>query len=151
MRTMVFPKRSSQCLATNHLGTLLRGAIKATKQLFHPFIACDSATFFVSSFVERSIGISLKGPERMVSREDGVLKHRQTAVVRLQAQMLNLRLFEKIDADKLAPKARELRAEAAGLRLEVERCECSRNENIDIAVKATENSQNVRSKWVVSD
>lgn len=43
------------------------------------------------------------------SKEDGNLKNRHTEVVRLQQQLLNLRLLEEIDADTYAEKARELR------------------------------------------
>ena len=85
------------------------------------------------------------------SKEDGVLKNRHTEVVRLQAQLLNLRLLEEIDADTFAEKARELRDEAASLRLEIERCDRGRNETIDIAVKAFELSQSLRAKWVKAD
>ncbi len=85
------------------------------------------------------------------SKADGVLKNRHAEVVRLQAQLLNLRLLEEIDADTLAHKARELRDEAASLRLEIERCDRGRHETIDIAVKAFELSQSLRAKWVTAD
>ncbi len=85
------------------------------------------------------------------SKEDGDLKNRHTEVLRLQEQLLNLRLLEEIDADTFAHKARELRDEAASLRLEIERCERGRNETIDIAVKAFELSQSLRDKWVTAD
>jgi hypothetical protein len=85
------------------------------------------------------------------SKEDGVLRNRHTEVLRLEEQLLNLRLLEEIDADTFAHKARELRDEAASLRLEIERCERGRNETIDIAVKAFELSQSLRAKWVTAD
>ena len=85
------------------------------------------------------------------SEEDGALKNRHTEVVRLQAQLLNLRLLEEINADTYAEKARELRDEEAELRLEIERCSRGRNETIDIAVKAFELSQSLRAKWVTAD
>ncbi|WP_146460259.1 hypothetical protein [Rubripirellula tenax] len=65
--------------------------------------------------------------------------------------MANLRLLEEIDADTFAHKARELRDEAASLRLEIERCDRGRNETIDIAVKAFELSQSLRARWVTAD
>lgn len=85
------------------------------------------------------------------SQIDGNLKNRHTEVLRLQEQLLNLRLLEEIDADTFAHKARELRDEAASLRLEIERCERGRNETIDIAVKAFELSQSLRDKWLTAD
>ncbi|MEZ5948752.1 MAG: hypothetical protein R3C12_05930 [Planctomycetaceae bacterium] len=85
------------------------------------------------------------------SKEDGNLKNRHTEVVRLQQQLLNLRLLEEIDADTFAHKARELRDEAATLRLEIERCDRGRDEIIDIAVKAFELSQSLREKWFEAD
>ena len=85
------------------------------------------------------------------SKEDGNLKNRRTEVVRLQQQLLNLRLLEETDADTFAEKARELRDEAATLRLEIERCDRGRNEIIDIAVKAFELSQSLRERWFEAD
>lgn len=85
------------------------------------------------------------------SKEDGNLKNRHTEVVRLQQQLLNLRLLEEIDADTFARKARELRDEEAELRLEIDRCSRGRNEIIDIAVKAFELSQSLREKWFDAD
>ncbi len=85
------------------------------------------------------------------SLDDDDLKKRHTEVIRLQGQLLNLRLLEEIDADTYAAKAQELRDEAATLRLEIERCDRGRNETIDIAVKAFELSQNLRTKWFAAD
>ena len=85
------------------------------------------------------------------SKEDRDLKNRHTEVVRLQAQLLNLRLLEEIEADTYAEKARELRDEEAELRLEMDRCSRGRNETIDIAVKAFELSQSLREKWLTAD
>lgn len=85
------------------------------------------------------------------SKDDGDLKKRHTEVVRLQGQLLNLRLLEEIDADTYACKAQELRDEETELRLKIERCSRGRNELIDIAVKAFELSQNLRSKWFAAD
>ena len=85
------------------------------------------------------------------SKEDGDLKQRHTEVVRLQGQLLNLRLLEEIDADTYATKAQELRDEEAELRLKIERCSRGRNEIIDIAVKAFELSQSLREKWFTAD
>ena len=71
--------------------------------------------------------------------------------MRLQQQLLNLRLPEEIDADTCSEKARELRDEEAELRLEIDRCSRGRNEIIDIAVKAFELSQSLREKWLTAD
>ncbi|MCD0459530.1 recombinase family protein [Roseiconus lacunae] len=87
----------------------------------------------------------------LANQEDGVLKKRHTEVGRLQQQLLNLRLLEEIDADTFAAKSRELRDEAATLRLEMERCDRGRDEIIDIAVKAFELSQTLRQQWVTAD
>lgn len=83
--------------------------------------------------------------------EDGELKRRHSEVVRLQGQLLNLRLLEEIDAETFAAKGRELRDEEATLRLKIEACSRGRNETIDIAVKAFELSQNLREKWFAAD
>ena len=85
------------------------------------------------------------------SKDDDSLKKRHTEVVRLQGQLLNLRLLEEIDADTYACKAQELRDEETELRLKIERCSRGRNELIDIAVKAFELSQNLRAKWFAAD
>ncbi len=85
------------------------------------------------------------------SKEDGYLKQRHTEVVRLQGQLLNLRLLEEIDADTYAAKAQELRDEEAELRFKIERCSRGRNEIIDIAIKAFEISQSLREKWFEAD
>lgn len=85
------------------------------------------------------------------SKEGDSIKNRHGEVVRLQGQLLNLRLLEEIDADTYAAKSQELRDEAATLRLEIERCDRGRNELIDIAVKAFELSQNLRAKWFAAD
>ena len=85
------------------------------------------------------------------NQEDGNLKKWHTEVGRLQQQLLNLRLLEEIDADTFAAKSRELRDEAATLRLQMERCDRGRDEIIDIAVKAFELSQSLREKWLTAD
>lgn len=74
-----------------------------------------------------------------------------TEVVRLQSQLLNLRLLEEIDSSTYAVKAQELRDEEAELRLQMERCSRDRTEIIDVAVKAFELSQSLREKWVTAD
>ena len=85
------------------------------------------------------------------SQEDGELKKRHTEVVRQQGQLLNLRLLEEINADTYAAKAQELRDEESELRLQIEGASRSRNETIDIAIKAFELSQNLRAKWFAAD
>lgn len=82
---------------------------------------------------------------------DADLKKRHTEVVRLQSQLLNLRLLEEIDANTYAVKAQELRDEESELRLRMERCSRDRTEIIDVAVKAFELSQSLREKWVTAD
>lgn len=86
-----------------------------------------------------------------VSKEDGNLKNRHTEVVRLQQQLLNLRLLEEIDADTFASTNRDLRDRTAELLLEIEASDRGRNEIIDIAVKAFELSQSLREKWLTAD
>ena len=85
------------------------------------------------------------------SKKDRDLKERHTEVVRLQHQLLNLRLLEEIDSDTYAAKAQELRDEEAQLRLEMDCCSRGRNEIIDIAVKAFELSQSLREKWLTAN
>ena len=68
-----------------------------------------------------------------------------------QNRLLNLRMLEEIDADTFASKNRELREQTAELQLKIEACDRGRNEIIDIAVKAFELSQQLRSKWVTAD
>jgi len=85
------------------------------------------------------------------SSDDSELKREHAEAVRLQGQLLNLRLLEEIDADTYAVKAQELRDQVAGLRLQIERCDRSRNEIIDIAIKAFELSQDLRAKWFAAD
>ncbi len=85
------------------------------------------------------------------SQEGSDLKKRHSEVVRLQGQLLNLRLNHEIDAETFAAKGRELRDEEAALRLRIEACSRGRNEAIDLAVKAFELSQNLRSHWLVAD
>lgn len=85
------------------------------------------------------------------SLEDGDLKKRHTEVVRLQGQLLNLRLLEEIDAETFAAKAQELRDEKAALRVRIEACSRGRNETSDLAIKAFELSQNLREKWLAAD
>ena len=85
------------------------------------------------------------------NQEDGNIKKRHTEVGRLQQQLLNLRLLEEIDADTFRAKSLELRDEEAELQLEMERCSRGRHEIIDIAVKAFELSQTLRSKWLTAD
>lgn len=82
---------------------------------------------------------------------DAHLKKRHTEVVRLQSQLLNLRLLEEIDSSTYAVKAQELRDQEAELRLQMERCSRDRTEIIDVAVKAFELSQSLREKWVTAD
>jgi site-specific DNA recombinase len=68
-----------------------------------------------------------------------------------QNRLLNLRMFEEIEADTFAAKNRELRERTAELQLEIEVCDRGRNETIDIAIKAFELSQSLREKWLTAD
>ena len=67
------------------------------------------------------------------------------------ARFRHLRLLEEIDADTFAEKNSALRDRTAELKLEIEACDRGRNETIDLAIKAFELSQNLRSKWFASD
>ncbi len=73
------------------------------------------------------------------------------ASVESQSQLLDLRLDEEIDSETFAAKATELRDKAASLLLHLQKAGRGRYEIIDIAVKAFELSQDLRSKWVTSD
>lgn len=77
---------------------------------------------------------------------------RQIASLRKQEdQLLNLRLLEEINQSTFAAKSTEFRDRIAQLTLQMEACDRSRSERIDIAVKAFELSQALRDKWVTSD
>ena len=105
---------------------------------------------FRQAFVEE-LRQATSGELRRSSQEDGDLKRRHSEVVRLQGQLLNLRLMGEIDAETFATKGQELRDEEAALRLRIEACSRGRNETIDLAVKAFELSQNLREKWFAAD
>ncbi|XZE53553.1 hypothetical protein SH139x_005307 [Planctomycetaceae bacterium SH139] len=68
-----------------------------------------------------------------------------------QNRLLNLRMLEEITADTFASKSRELRDREAELKLEIDVADRGRHEIIDIAVKAFELSQTLRTKWVTAD
>lgn len=68
-----------------------------------------------------------------------------------QDRLLNLRMLEEIDAETFASKNMALRDRTAELQAEIERCDRGRNEIIDLAIRAFELSQNLRSKWVTAD
>ena len=68
-----------------------------------------------------------------------------------QNRLLNLRMLEEIDADTFASKSRELRDREAELKLEIDVTDRGRHEIIDVAVKAFELSQTLRSKWLTAD
>ncbi|MBM4088364.1 MAG: hypothetical protein FJ276_02885 [Planctomycetes bacterium] len=60
-------------------------------------------------------------------------------------------MLEEIDADTFAGKSREPRDREAELKLEIDVADRGRHEIIDIAVKASELSQNPREKWLTAD
>jgi len=64
---------------------------------------------------------------------------------------LNLRLLEEIEAETYATKAQELRDREVGLKLQIAAADRNRHEVIDIAIKAIELSQNLRTKWFAAD
>jgi site-specific DNA recombinase len=83
--------------------------------------------------------------------EDKSLKKRHAEVVRLQQQLLNLRLLEEINSSTFAAKSRALRDEEAELKQEMEQSSRSRHEMIDLAIKTFELSQSLRQQWVTAD
>jgi len=68
-----------------------------------------------------------------------------------QDRLLNLRMLEEITSDTYATKAQELRDQEAELKLLIERADRGRHEIIDLAIRAFELSQNLRTKWVTAD
>jgi site-specific DNA recombinase len=66
-------------------------------------------------------------------------------------ELVNLRLNHEIDADTFARKQTELRDREARLRLSLDAACRSHDETADIAVKAFELSQNLRTQWVGAD
>lgn len=79
------------------------------------------------------------------------LKQRHSQVVEQQDRLLNLRLLDEIGSETYAEKATKLRDEETKLRLEMEALTRERYEIADIAIKAFELSQNLRSQWVTAD
>ena len=66
-------------------------------------------------------------------------------------RLLTLRLHDEIDQSTFAAKQTELRDQKSALKLRIEVADRSHDENADIAVKAFELSQCLRSKWVTAD
>jgi hypothetical protein len=79
------------------------------------------------------------------------LEGQLSKVIAQQDQLLNLRLLEEIDTGTFAAKQTELRDRAAKLKVQIDATDRSHDENADIAVKAFELSQSLRSKWVTAD
>ena len=79
------------------------------------------------------------------------LEGQLSKVIAQQDRLLNLRLLEEIDQDTFARKATELRDREAKLKLQIDATDLGRHENADIAVKAFELSQSLRSKWIGAD
>ena len=77
---------------------------------------------------------------------------RQVSAIRQQQdELLNLRLLGEIESDTFAAKSTEFRDREAQLNLRIEASGRGRHENADLAVKAFELSQSLKSKWVASD
>ena len=68
-----------------------------------------------------------------------------------QDRLLNLRLSDQIDHATYGRKSTELRDREAKLRLQVEACSRSRQEDADLALNVFELSQNLRGKWDAAD
>jgi DNA invertase Pin-like site-specific DNA recombinase len=79
------------------------------------------------------------------------LEGQLSKVIAQQDRLLNLRLLEEIEADTFAAKQTELRDRAAKLKVQIDATDRSHDENADIAVKAFELSQSLRTKWVTAD
>ncbi len=89
-------------------------------------------------------------------QEDARLKaeeiQRQLSLLRQQqTRLLNLRLLDEIDQETMAEKATELRDREANFKLRLDACDLGRHENGEIAIKAFELSQHLRSKWLTAD
>ncbi len=89
--------------------------------------------------------------QRSSAQKAKQLQEELIAVRDQQDRLLNLRMLEEINADTFASKSRDLREREAELKLEIDVADRGRHEIIDIAVKAFELSQSLRSKWVAAD
>lgn len=62
-----------------------------------------------------------------------------------------MRLEGEIEADKYAVKSTELRDRMSALKLQLDACDRSSDENADLAVKTFELSQGFAEKWLTAD
>jgi site-specific DNA recombinase len=79
------------------------------------------------------------------------LNRQLTLLQHQQDRLLNLRLLEEIDEGTFATKHTELRDRIAQAKLQLETCDRRREEDGDIAPKASELSQTLRKKWLTAD
>ena len=79
------------------------------------------------------------------------LRRQVDAVRKQENELLNLRLLGEIEADTFTAKKTEFRDREARLNLQIEACGRGTHENSDLAMKAFELSQTLRSKWVTAD
>ena len=79
------------------------------------------------------------------------LQEELASVRHQQKRLINHLLLEEIDPTTYAQTARDLRDREAELKLEIDVADRGRHEIIDIAVKAFEISQTLRTKWVTAD
>ena len=79
------------------------------------------------------------------------LQEELASVRHQQKRLTNHLLLEEIDPTTYAQTARDLRDREAELKLEIDVADRGRHEIIDIAVKAFELSQTLRTKWVTAN
>lgn len=79
------------------------------------------------------------------------LQRQLSSVLGQQDRLVNLRLYEEIDADTFAKKQTELRDRESALKLNMDALDRSHHEIADLAVKAFELSQTLRDQWLTAD
>ena len=90
--------------------------------------------------------------DQQVNRERRAEINRQLSlVIQQHNQLVNMRLNEEINSDTYAAKDTELRDREANLKLQLDACDLGRLETAEIAIKAFELSQSLRSKWLTAD
>ena len=105
----------------------------------------------VSHWFTTNLRKSVSGQQADASGRIADMQRQLAAIRKQEDELLNLRLLGEIESDTFAAKKTQLRDREARLNLEIEACGRGRHENADLAVKAFELSQTLRSKWLTAD
>jgi len=105
----------------------------------------------VSDWFMRILRARTREQQEESEQEIAALQRQFTETQKLLDRLVNLRLHDEIDEQTFAGKQTELRDQKAALKLKLEVADRSHDENADIAIKAFELSQCLRSKWVTAD